>query len=612
MAIPFNNSLTPGFTIPDTDGGGGFSGPTNLNTLTPGFTIPDTDGGGGLTDIGYSGPGGEALGGEGGDLTPWPTVPPATPPASSEKPPNSVGSYRDWPCQRDGFIQGQKYRLTAQSIGWFGNWNRYQNLIGSVYVYTGKQTGFRTKYQGFHTFEPILPKGANGNQYNGGTIVFKYGPGLTSAKSAASGIFHIDPYSGKGFRLAGCFNVVADIPVPVPPTPNPQTPPGPPIDYEPPVVVPPIGPPAPPAGSGDCFAALDPGIVQEELVITPLWSNDQKYLQTPSTASLLIASGTVNYCLDVYNQDPDDDECEEVQYRIIYADYDGKGDKDLGGLDNETLSKAMYTQYAHILLPHGTEKFTIDGNEEDYVYIIDVKRDRYKSIMDPGNWQLSLASASFSSDSGNSNLTDMQTASFVEIAHTFIDSSRAISGSVNFTSKVYDVRLGTIEGGLTYTPSGSTSLDTGSYGLFYPNHGMIVLAGSKMDSELGFNTNRNIEKDGFNSYRLQHAIKLVTDTTATDASGDALGFWGRAMELQYVTYYFINVPWRLFNFSNNPTFTTGSEGLIVDSFVNTEKSYFTSIGLYSPNRELMAVGKLSQPIMSTATDESLFTVKLTH
>ena len=390
-------------------------------------------------------------------------------------------------------------------------------------------------------------------------------------------------------------------------------------------VDPPVGGPllpplnsGPNLGSGQVFSALSVDDMTDvvEVSTSALWSQNSKYLSSPTTASLAADTGSANYCVEVYNLPPSDP-CTAVQYKCIYADYEGKGDKDLGGKDNETITKAMYTQYANILLPKGQEKFIIDGNEEDYVYILDIKRDRFKQIMDPGNWQLSLYNLhpENASTTGSSTIDDIMshTGSFTETA-TVIDSSRLITGSINFTSKAWDVIPGTIENG-PYVSHNDVELSgsaTGSIGIFYPNHGMIVLAGSKMDSNYGFATNRNVEKDGLNAFRLHESIKAVTDNGETDASGDVLAFYGRSAELKYNKIYFVRVKNNLFNYTNNPTFISGSDGVILDTLANQERAYFTSIGLYNNRKELLAVGKISKPMISACNTERLFKVKIGH
>jgi hypothetical protein len=599
-----------------------------------------------------------------------------------------------------------------------------------------------------------------------------------------------------------------------------------------------------------------------------LWSNDTPYLLTPSTSSLQ-NTDELDYILHVYDRSPDTKPtCSaELQYNIIYADYEGKGATDLGGYDEQTLSKAMYTQYAHVLLPHGQRKFNFNGTDEDYVYIIDLARKRFKQSLDPGNWELTLASCSFSNDiQTDSILQDMFTASFNDATITFADIKTkrpTTEKPLYLSSDSYDILIGTIEDGIgtnyvtssyitasltaptgsssyivksnndtnntviiqgtrayywgtdgtvtyrltnesgsvssvvditppstikninpvatlisssytlslkeivsTYgihraqyegswtgsfalpvgatlaptTMSGSCSteiiynsdfqlnqlsaenqvlegrtfagrsvstettkqqltvnsvtyngnlkwrtsplfleylfsgsvpyntptisgsyepnlnmvfvtdawafeefvedptdpkdldennvdtyfdnysdLDNGfilipvrrtSYGRVYPSHGIIVLSGKKLDG-LGFNTNRSIDRHGYNTYRAYHSLKMVLDKQLTDLSGDPLGFYARGVDIKHSSRYFVTLKNSHLNYSNNPTYVTGSEGEIRDAFIYQNKAYFSSIGLYNENRDLVAIGKISRPIMSSLTDEMLFTVKIT-
>ena len=77
------------------------------------------------------------------------------------------------------------------------------------------------------------------------------------------------------------------------------------------------------------------------------------------------------------------------------------------------------------------------------------------------------------------------------------------------------------------------------------------------------------------------------------------------------THYFVRVKNNEFNISNNPTFTSGSTGTFANSsFFRDPKSYVTTIGLYNDNNELLAVAKLSKPLLKTFSREALVRVKL--
>jgi hypothetical protein len=50
--------------------------------------------------------------------------------------------------------------------------------------------------------------------------------------------------------------------------------------------------------------------------------------------------------------------------------------------------------------------------------------------------------------------------------------------------------------------------------------------------------------------------------------------------------------------------------LAQNSFVNDPKVYITTVGLYNDQRELLAVAKLSKPLLKSFSKEALIRVKL--
>jgi hypothetical protein len=66
-----------------------------------------------------------------------------------------------------------------------------------------------------------------------------------------------------------------------------------------------------------------------------------------------------------------------------------------------------------------------------------------------------------------------------------------------------------------------------------------------------------------------------------------------------------------FNYSENPSFISGSTGeVLYSSFINNPQTYITTIGLYNDTNELLAVAKLSRPLNKNFTKEALVRVKL--
>ena len=87
----------------------------------------------------------------------------------------------------------------------------------------------------------------------------------------------------------------------------------------------------------------------------------------------------------------------------------------------------------------------------------------------------------------------------------------------------------------------------------------------------------------------------------------------RSEEDQTTVSYFCRAKAREFNFTANPSFTTGSLG----EFANTDMigdpiTFISTVGLYDSGGDLVAVGKLSTPIKKTYSTEAVIKVNLTY
>jgi hypothetical protein len=96
-------------------------------------------------------------------------------------------------------------------------------------------------------------------------------------------------------------------------------------------------------------------------------------------------------------------------------------------------------------------------------------------------------------------------------------------------------------------------------------------------------------------------------------SGSVAGFQARNSQKITSAHYFVRIKNGQYNFSNNPTYTTGSDGVLAQStFIGDPKTYITTIGLYNNRQELLAVAKLSQPLLKSFSREALVRVKLDY
>ena len=107
-----------------------------------------------------------------------------------------------------------------------------------------------------------------------------------------------------------------------------------------------------------------------------------------------------------------------------------------------------------------------------------------------------------------------------------------------------------------------------------------------------------------------HAIS-GSALTSSILTSDPFGFYARNSEKITSTHYFVRVKNSDYNFSNNPSYVTGSDGQIRQAtFVGDPKTYITTVGLYNDRTELIAVAKLSKPLLKSYSREALIRVKL--
>ena len=351
------------------------------------------------------------------------------------------------------------------------------------------------------------------------------------------------------------------------------------------------------ARNGRVFTKFDPvnDIIdnQTETVTAGLWSSGVASLTTFFTSSAQTTSQK-RYYVDVLDGDPSITGSVD-QFALAYGNALGSGSSNLGNSDSP--SKAIYGQYRQLLLNPTDSRFTTAGSgSTDSIYVINFKRNRLKERLDAGNFEIALAAMSASADTNATGSNVAVTGSSPAIQ--LIDDSSTTSATTTDSGKVFNIVSGSINNGVF------NSAAPVYYGLAYPDHGTLILDGKMLDQQLDFQTNTGSNSEGNNHYRLFHSI-------SGSAVLQSLGFQARNSEKIASTHYFVRIKNAEYNFSNNPSYTTGSDGLIAQSeFIGDPKAYITTVGLYSNANELLAVAKLSKPLLKSFQREALIRVKL--
>jgi len=368
---------------------------------------------------------------------------------------------------------------------------------------------------------------------------------------------------------------------------------------------------------------LDTDVIpnQQEIVTRGLFPNNIGN-QTDFVTSSLLTATQKRYYQEVWNGNSDSNVnlTSSAMFSIAYGHANGSGSADEGGQVNDTPSRAIYSQYRLLCLEPDDTRFTINGVDTDHCYFFNYNRALMRERLDEGNIEINIAELSGSKFALTDN-NHSHTGSHVQPLHgpasnktaqtnpviRLVDDSKitsAISVNRGHFGRRYNMVSGSIEQGV-YNSAAPVH-----YGLLYPDLGIIVIDAEGMNKSCSFNTVTGSEVPGDNAVKMYTAISH-SGAQLIDLSGDKLGMQMRSSEKVTSTHYFVRATNAEYNFTNNPTFVTGSNGRFAQpSFIGDPKVYVTSVGMYNPRRELLAVAKLSKPLLKSFTREALIKVKL--
>jgi len=256
----------------------------------------------------------------------------------------------------------------------------------------------------------------------------------------------------------------------------------------------------------------------------------------------------------------------------------------------ETKKINMYNQFAQVLLGYTGSENTVREFENDLTLdnvntikdalFINFSRLITKDQIKKGSFTITLGSGSWATP-----FTDPV---------VLTDASASETGGTN----------NTVGGdyGVLYT-SGNVAR-----GVLFYQAGIAVLSTASFDSVSDF-------------YKLTDGTSYTTAQSLASASisGSCDALRHRIQDISFnntteinSTIYFCRVPHNKYNYSANPTYLSSSEIRVKSIASDTPISYITTIGLYSPNNELMAIAKLSEPLKKDPSNEITLRVRLDY
>jgi len=332
------------------------------------------------------------------------------------------------------------------------------------------------------------------------------------------------------------------------------------------------------------FKRLDPEdfLISADSITAGAWTGNSPTLSKFFTSSVQVAGASGNYYVSVYQTGSTLDEA-EVQFNIAFGNENGLGSVLYdSGISGKSPSSTVYGQFQNIVLGDENNSFVFGTTTPvtQSFYAITINRSKYKGNIFPGTLELRLNSASSTRYlTDNSNDTSVVT--------------------FNEAGRVYQIVSGTAG-----RATGTGSTNSGSYGLFLPDIGTILLNASALDLSfanggIGLATSYASNTAGNNPGRLYTALS-------------GAGYFNlNSQENVTSDYIFIRARNSEFNYSENPSFISGSTGeVLYDDFINAPQTFITTVGLYNDANELLAVAKLSKPLKKDFTKEALIRVKL--
>jgi hypothetical protein len=337
------------------------------------------------------------------------------------------------------------------------------------------------------------------------------------------------------------------------------------------------------------FKRLTPSdfLVSADSITSPCWTNNIYDLSSFFTSSAQAASSQGDYVLAVYQTSSVLDEA-AIQFYIGYANAAGSGSTPYDStIPQYSPSSTIYGQWRNLILEDENASFLFGNVTQSQFYAIAVERANYKQSLLPGSLNLTLTS-------GSNTLKLTDNSNMISVV-PYINGTR-----------VYQLISGSNGTSTTVLQANGYTAASGSYGWFVPDMGAILinsiaLEQSAANGGLGMTTLNDGASvtNGLNNQSLFNIIK----------TGDS--FELNSQENVTSDFVFVRPQNAEFNYTTNPSFISGSTGeVLYSTSINNPQVYITTVGMYNDANELLAVAKLSRPLVKDFTKEALIRVKL--
>ena len=349
-------------------------------------------------------------------------------------------------------------------------------------------------------------------------------------------------------------------------------------------------------------------ITQTEKVTSPYFSNG---LATLAAASIVTSSQTGQSTNETYFFGIANSTTPTVQeFDVTFGDVSGHG-ADVA-TDTKSETEAIYKQYSGLLLAPtevtggffisspGSDSAVASGRDDE-IFVLSARRSNMKDRLNKGTWQVNLSGS----------LSDGTTGKALHLK----DDSSTTNPTATPVGDRYNIVSCSSAGVI------AAAATTRNFGFFYPDMGVMVFSGAELSASIPGKVTSRQDTVIFDSGS-QKGFGTATTTDANrktamrfinclQESPASLTF--RDEEDQVSAQYFCRVRSGQMNFSNNPTFVSGSlNELRQTTMKGNPNTFISQVQLYNGSGEMVAVGNLSTPLKKNFSSEATIKVKLTY
>jgi len=352
-------------------------------------------------------------------------------------------------------------------------------------------------------------------------------------------------------------------------------------------------------------------ISQTEKVTSPYFSNSSTTLAATNIVSSSLTDTNETYFFGISNNATPTVE----EFNVAFGSENGFGSDDDANVIKAP-TDAIYKQYSNMLLPinevtggffiSSTGNVPATTNKDTEIFILSARRSNMKDRLNKGTFTIILSGSNSTNNAGRFLVLTDDSLTKSPTATPMGDRYNIVSGSAGVVDKHIN--------------------ETGGkcFGHFYPSAGILVFSQAELSASIpGKHANKNDvttfaqstghTMNGFGTGEGVDANKKfgLRFINCLRTNGAKLTF--RDEEDQVSAQYFCRVRSGEANFSNNPTFVSGSLNELRQSTMRDNPTTFISqVQLYNADGDMVAVGSLSKPLKKNFSSEATIKVKLTY